>query len=707
MSECFTRLYALPSELYAEGAPLLIAAGALLRDNQNGRLIAQLKLKNLDDRILRAVQVRLWPEDALGHAAESPVLYTYMDLNASRGGAFGAKNPILLPDPSTRNLRAEICAAVFADGSRWTAPEGAVWEPLPPAEPLEKALGDTELCKQLRLQQGADCRFVPALALDLWHCACGEPVKGQRCPICGKGFFEIDLQALTAARDTRLEAEQEARERAAAEAAARAEQKAAAAKKVRKGLLLAGAGVLAVLLIAASLLLGLPAIADSQGDKAAAAGDYVTALAKYEEASQKGLYEKYFHPSEKAAATTPAAWYQKAETALGEGRYEDAAAAFERAGSYRDAGERIAAAWYQKAEAAMAEGRYLEAFEAYGAAGEEPADKDTWNRCCLEGLRACVAAGELEKAEEILRKVSAKAPEKDLMRLYLGRAYLDRGDTETALAKIGQIKTSFEAEDQALLLETRYLLGQRLYETGDLVHAGDLFYSLKDYADADRYRQLCLMGQAEQNYEKGLYLDLLQKANKIDPSKLDKAEWESFLGKVYDWAKQIERNTAEAKGLAAAFQLYAFSGVNDYQARMKACNERYLTTPRPIASSSRWSRGTKVKINSVAALCHGATVTITVEYTASAEADWVFYPWKIGANEAYATKYGSLKKGTSSFSFDLPLSMLTDAKQYEEFWVEIEIYRNDSDHHIDEYAFRPLSADWAQDLYDRYDVPRP
>ncbi len=213
MSERFTRLYTLPEELYAEGSPLLIAAGALLRDNQSNKLLAQLKLKNLDARAVRAVQVRLWPEDAFGHAAENPVFYSYLDLNADRGWVFGFKNPIPLSDPSTRSFRAEICAVAFADGSRWSAPEGALWAPLPAGETLESALGDLELCKQLRLEQRLrSCRFRPARMLDLWRCACGEIVRGETWPTCVWSSFEIDLAALTAANDARLARAMAARE---------------------------------------------------------------------------------------------------------------------------------------------------------------------------------------------------------------------------------------------------------------------------------------------------------------------------------------------------------------------------------------------------------------------------------------------------------------------------------------------------------------
>ena len=39
MAERYTRLYTLPENLYTEGAPLVIAAGALLKDNQTGKVL--------------------------------------------------------------------------------------------------------------------------------------------------------------------------------------------------------------------------------------------------------------------------------------------------------------------------------------------------------------------------------------------------------------------------------------------------------------------------------------------------------------------------------------------------------------------------------------------------------------------------------------------------------------------------------------------
>ena len=36
MSERYSRLFSLPENLYAEGAPVVIAAGALLKESRNG-----------------------------------------------------------------------------------------------------------------------------------------------------------------------------------------------------------------------------------------------------------------------------------------------------------------------------------------------------------------------------------------------------------------------------------------------------------------------------------------------------------------------------------------------------------------------------------------------------------------------------------------------------------------------------------------------
>ena len=59
MAERYSRLFTLPENLYTEGSPVIIAAGALLKDNQTGKVLAQLKLRSITEKDIQAVKVRL------------------------------------------------------------------------------------------------------------------------------------------------------------------------------------------------------------------------------------------------------------------------------------------------------------------------------------------------------------------------------------------------------------------------------------------------------------------------------------------------------------------------------------------------------------------------------------------------------------------------------------------------------------------------
>ena len=59
MSERYTRLFALPGCLCSHSAPAAILAGALLKDNETGEILAQLKLKNVQEKPIKALTIYL------------------------------------------------------------------------------------------------------------------------------------------------------------------------------------------------------------------------------------------------------------------------------------------------------------------------------------------------------------------------------------------------------------------------------------------------------------------------------------------------------------------------------------------------------------------------------------------------------------------------------------------------------------------------
>ncbi len=235
MSERYTRLFALEGNLYSEGSPVVISAGALLKDNQTGAVFAQLKIRNIGDRRIKAAAVRIMCFDTLGKPLEGVVEKEYLDLDAGCGAEFGQKALLSLPDASARSFSTSVTWVAFSDNTVWNA-SGEMLSALPKLDSLSEALGDEELVKQYRLKYGTRAKVFPQKHKDLWFCACGalNRTDEEVCHVCGSRLATLlpfDAEALKAEKDARLQKEADERRRAEEQAKAAAAEKAAKAKK--------------------------------------------------------------------------------------------------------------------------------------------------------------------------------------------------------------------------------------------------------------------------------------------------------------------------------------------------------------------------------------------------------------------------------------------------------------------------------------------
>ena len=393
MAERYQRLFTLPASLYTSGSPVWISAGALLRDTQSGRLLAQLKLKNLDPRTIKAVKVRVTALDTVRRTLGAPTEHAYLDLDVPRDAEFGQKSPIVLPDAETRAFSAVVTEVAFSDNTIWTAKTDAVWTSLQEPQPLEEALSDDELVKQYKLRFGEDCKFLPVRRGDLWRCACGavnradEPV----CHACGKvidTLFAVDMKALTAEKDARLareKAEREAEEKAAAEAAAKAAEarriKAEAAKKTGKKVLKIAIPAL-IAVIAAALVVTKIIIPNGEYNKAVAlmeAGEYEEAIAAFE--AMNGYKDSETQISE--------VHYREANALMEDGNYVEAAKAYQALGDYKDSAKKASEAEdhdlqknYDAAVALMNDGNYASAYTKLSSLGDYKDSAERADVCC-------------------------------------------------------------------------------------------------------------------------------------------------------------------------------------------------------------------------------------------------------------------------------------------------------------------------------------
>lgn len=289
MAERFTRLFSLPENLYAEGSPIVITAGALQKDNQTEKVFVQLKFKSITDKTIKAVKVKLFPVDTIGNAIDGVAEYEYLDLSAVLDEEFGHKTAVFLPNASTRGFSVEVIAVYFADNSAWDG-LNADWSSLPELETLEKSLADLELAKQYKLKNGADCKFSALEHKDLWFCTCGAlNHRGEQCCICGREFASLknfDLDELKAERDIRLEEERKKAEedRKAAEERAEAMRiKAAETAKKTKKLAMILVPIVAIVVVAAVLISGAAKKSNAYKDAVALveAGQYDKAITAF------------------------------------------------------------------------------------------------------------------------------------------------------------------------------------------------------------------------------------------------------------------------------------------------------------------------------------------------------------------------------------------------------------------------------------------
>ena len=361
---------------------MIISAGALLKDNVQGNVLAQLKMLNISPKTIIAVKVEITPLDIANNQLGDSFVYDYLDIEVARDTEFAQKTPIYLPNLSTRAFSVKVIEVFFSDRTSWSN-EGEVWIPMPDLF----AISDPELLKQYRIHFGEKALVKPVEYKDIWVCTCGTVnlQKEPKCHVCWTALSDLLLYnegKLIEERDQRLAEEKAEQERKIAEEKAEqeriiAEEKAkleakkaeeeARKRKIKeklpkiKKLSIIILSILVVCVVAVVLLVNviIPAADRSKAYNNAVAlyesGDYDGAIAAFKDLGD------YKDCEEKVLEAT----YQKAETLFLNGDYDGAIAAFKDLGDYKDCEEKVLEATYQKAETLFLNGDYKGAEQIY------------------------------------------------------------------------------------------------------------------------------------------------------------------------------------------------------------------------------------------------------------------------------------------------------------------------------------------------------
>lgn len=216
MTNRYIQRYRLSARQYTAGCPVVLAAGALLEDTQQPRLVAQLKYTSLSDKTIIALTVTVHCLDSMG-ADLGTVLFSYESLDAQRGQSFGQYTAIVLPYAQTARFRVAIDSVTFADNTVWTMPDDALWGVLPAFISLADALSDNKLLAIScgKLPKG---RYSYATPADLWYCTCGG-VNHQGEEVCHRCGLAQNVVAQYASSVGLAETQQEQQLAAAQQAA--------------------------------------------------------------------------------------------------------------------------------------------------------------------------------------------------------------------------------------------------------------------------------------------------------------------------------------------------------------------------------------------------------------------------------------------------------------------------------------------------------
>ncbi len=167
----FNIVFDMGKPLYAKDTKIIIERAVLTKDNETGKVFAQIKMSNLLPKTLIAVKVSLIGYDVAGTKLEEKE-FSYLDLDAKQGEEFGQKTPVDFQNSTVRSFNIKITETVYYDGSKLIGQDEKYFS-LPPKEPLTDLLTIDEM-EIYRAENCVRARYIPRLAKELWVCTCGS-----------------------------------------------------------------------------------------------------------------------------------------------------------------------------------------------------------------------------------------------------------------------------------------------------------------------------------------------------------------------------------------------------------------------------------------------------------------------------------------------------------------------------------------------------
>lgn len=183
-----TSIIKLDSDLYTNTSPLIIQSGSLMCDNSTKKSLVLLNFKNIEDKIITAIKVKITSFDIAKNALPNETEYEYNNIKLAKSETFGDDIPVFLNNINTKRVKTSITEVIFQDNSNWINQFG-IFSPLVQPQLIE----DTEIIEQATLQFKIPFNYKIVSQQGLWTCACGtfNKMTSQECMSCNSNLNTI------------------------------------------------------------------------------------------------------------------------------------------------------------------------------------------------------------------------------------------------------------------------------------------------------------------------------------------------------------------------------------------------------------------------------------------------------------------------------------------------------------------------------------
>lgn len=380
MDNRFQTVFRLEPNLYTKASPVIIEAGALQKDTATGKVLAQIKFRNISKKIIIGCKIKIDAYEISGGKLNGVDSFSYLDFSASEGMAFGSKTPVFLKDSSARKVEVKLLEVIFEGGEIWT-PQSEEYVSIRP-ERLTTELS-RDLIEQYNIEIGKGaCDYVPTRTNGLFICTCGaiNAETNDICYDCRRSLYEVSskcdkayLEPLLAAR---LEADRKRRQKEKEEE----ERKTAELKKKLK-IVVPVVAVLIILLIAYTSFIK-PALTDKKAYNKAMecleAGEF--------EQAQSIFYMLYDYKD--SMEMYKESFYRQADDYLANGEEDKAIEIFSGIAEYKDSEDKIKQIEesrlqkaYDDATELMNKEKFKEAIAAFKELGDFKNSKEMASAC--------------------------------------------------------------------------------------------------------------------------------------------------------------------------------------------------------------------------------------------------------------------------------------------------------------------------------------